>query len=163
MTRPLCGWAGGAWPCSEEAVLLETKHGASAHCTQLSVLHELLSPEQERRILKQCEFGANASVVTRTLPSILAERGLTTIDLLSLDIEGGELRVLETIDFSRVRISAILLERQSDGKRAKALLQPHGYRHLHSIAQDDVFVHESLTIPELPPRYSCRLDASGPS
>jgi hypothetical protein len=151
----------GVWSCSEEALLLETKHGASAHCAQLSVLQELVSPEQERRVRKQCEFGASTSVATRTLQSILVERGLTAVDLLSLDIEGGELRVLQTIDFSRVRISVILLERQSDGKPAEALLQLHGFRRVHSIAQDDIFVHESLAIPGLLPRYSCHLGGSG--
>ncbi len=36
--------------------------------------------------------------------------GIDTIDLLSLDVEGGELEVLRTVDFSILRVGVLVVE-----------------------------------------------------
>lgn len=53
------------------------------------------------------QFGA----IARTLTSLLDEaKAPNCIDLLSLDVEGNELAVLQGLDFNRYRIKWILLE-----------------------------------------------------
>ena len=49
-------------------------------------------------------------VPTRTLYDVLSEAGVTTVDLLSLDVEGGELGVLLGRDLSRLRPHWIVCE-----------------------------------------------------
>lgn len=49
-------------------------------------------------------------VPARTLQSLIDERGVRQVDLLSLDTEGYELEVLRGIDFERVRFSHMLIE-----------------------------------------------------
>ncbi len=36
--------------------------------------------------------------------------GVDTIDLWTLDVEGGELSVLETVDFERLRVGVLVVE-----------------------------------------------------
>ena len=49
-------------------------------------------------------------VPTRTLADVLAEAGVTAVDLLSLDVEGGEVGVLLGLDLSRLRPHWIVCE-----------------------------------------------------
>lgn len=53
---------------------------------------------------------AEYQVPARTLNSILDEVGATTIDLLSLDVEGYELQVLQGLDLNKYRPQFILIE-----------------------------------------------------
>lgn len=52
----------------------------------------------------------DVKVPTRTLTSILDECQVSEIDLLSLDVEGFELNVLQGLDFNKYRPKYILLE-----------------------------------------------------
>ena len=69
------------------------------------------------------------------------------MDFLSLDIEGPELEVLETIPWDKVDIRAISVETQFLTAEKKAaifsLLSSEGFTHLSSLARDDVFVQLS--------------------
>ncbi|NNM00329.1 MAG: FkbM family methyltransferase [Gammaproteobacteria bacterium] len=49
-------------------------------------------------------------VPARTLQSVLDAQGMTRVDLLSLDVEGGELDVLKGLDFTRTRPRFIACE-----------------------------------------------------
>lgn len=63
-------------------------------------------------------------VRARTLTSVLAEANAPAeIQLLSLDVEGGELEVLRGIDFSKFNISWILIETRSPQVISKFLAQ----------------------------------------
>jgi FkbM family methyltransferase len=83
-------------------------------------------------------FGAKA----RTLNSILVEAGAPRlIDLLSLDVEGGEIEVLKGIDHGTYRFRYMCIEcRQAE--RLVAFLGTHGYRLV-----DRLSVHDYLFQP----------------
>lgn len=73
-------------------------------------------------ILSSNKFNANSSDIiklqTRTLKSVLEEfNAPTTIDYLSIDIEGAEDRVLGEFDFSSYRFKCITIERPSESLR----------------------------------------------
>jgi FkbM family methyltransferase len=53
---------------------------------------------------------AAITVPARTLGSILDEMGNPCVDLLSLDVEGFELHVLNGLDFNRHRVDTIVIE-----------------------------------------------------
>ena len=86
------------------------------------------------------------SVPVQCLPlySLLLALGNPTVDYLSLDTEGGELEVLETLPWDKVDIRAISVETQHQAadtrERLLALLLAVGFSHLGSLARDDVFV-----------------------
>ena len=55
--------------------------------------------------------------LARAAPAGCCRFGIESIDLWSLDVEGAELEVLETVDFSRLRVNAMVVEvREKGGK-----------------------------------------------
>jgi FkbM family methyltransferase len=62
-------------------------------------------------VLQQYATGGRLiNVATRRLPGILDENGLRRIDYLSLDTEGGELKILKSIDLNHYDIRVISVE-----------------------------------------------------
>ncbi len=69
-------------------------------------------------------------VKTISLNDLLAKHGAPpVIDFLSIDTEGSELRILESVDFSRYRFNVVACEHNYtlDRDRIYALLTGHGY------------------------------------
>jgi FkbM family methyltransferase len=83
----------------------------------------------------------------RTLPSLMAELGDERIDLLKLDIEGGEYEVLPTLDLPAlsVKVFAIQLHHNQSAAAARALiadLEAEGYELVATVgAVRLTFVH----------------------
>jgi FkbM family methyltransferase len=73
----------------------------------------------------------------RTLQSILDESSSPAlVDLLSLDVEGGELEVLAGVDFQRTNFKYIVIETRSIDVVRK-FLQGHGYKELAQLTHHD--------------------------
>jgi Methyltransferase FkbM domain len=85
------------------------------------------------------------------LNTMLDAIGVGRVDMFSLDVEGAELQVLETIDFDRVSIGLFIIEHNGAAEAIHALLVPKGYRRVESIdgqngrwkASDVMYVLES--------------------
>jgi FkbM family methyltransferase len=69
--------------------------------------------------------------LSEMLTETLARNGATQIDFFSLDVEGGELKVLETMDWN-VRVGLWFIEvsggRPWQLKDLQAIMEPNGYR-----------------------------------
>jgi FkbM family methyltransferase len=79
------------------------------------------------------DFGAPA----RTLTALLEEAGSpATVDLLSLDVEGAELAVLQGVEHDRFRFRWILVECR-DIMRLHAALQGWGYEQIAKLSEHD--------------------------
>jgi FkbM family methyltransferase len=81
---------------------------------------------------------------TVTLGDIL-ERAKASrfIHYVSLDIEGGELDALKGFPFDKYKIGALTVEHNfKEPKRSeiKALMESHGYKHVHTSDRDDFYV-----------------------
>ena len=81
------------------------------------------------------------------LTSIIKALGNPTIDYLSLDIEGAELQVLETISFNHVDIKVISVEVSKLGKifdgtytNLKHLMKRNGYTLFKTLEFDEIYV-----------------------
>jgi FkbM family methyltransferase len=73
----------------------------------------------------------------RTLSSILDENKFTReVDLLSLDVEGGEIEVLRGIDHTKYRFQFILVESR-DFPRIKDFLESQNYKFVESMSEHD--------------------------
>lgn len=89
------------------------------------------------------------NVQVMPLTKILQTRGLTSVGVMSIDIEGYELHALRGIDFNALQINVIVLENNSDsslgGEEIRALLIGNGYRFVARIwGMDDVFVNQRV-------------------
>lgn len=79
------------------------------------------------------------------LSSILAKFGVHQLDFWSLDVEGGEMQVLQTFDFDAVTISVICLE--ADGhspakdEAVVEFMKSKGYHYYGHIDRNDWFTH----------------------
>ncbi len=96
------------------------------------------------------------SLEQKKLSDILSENSINEVDYLSIGVEGYEMNVLESIDFSKVDIKVISLENDLGfqnlpflGKRLgselgnnklRKYLKDRGYRYVARIVCDDFFI-----------------------
>ena len=88
-------------------------------------------------------------VKQRKLSNVLAERGITDVDVMFIDVEGFEMRVLQGIDFDVVEISVICLENNEDSDlkadmSIRKFLIEKGYRLIGRLTIDDIFVKDNF-------------------
>lgn len=92
----------------------------------------------------------------KRLDSILIERNINKVDLLSIDVEGYEMNVLKSIDFKRIDIKVIVIENnigftwlpivgkyfgnELGNNNIRRFLRRKGYKQIARIMCDDVFV-----------------------
>ena len=93
------------------------------------------------------------TVPARTLRSILDEAHVSEIDLMKVDVEGFELRVLQSNDWEKFRPRIILSEgtypespvRRDDG--VAEYLADQGYRHVYFDGLNDFYAEREFTVP----------------
>lgn len=89
----------------------------------------------------------------KPLSTILREAGVRHIDFFSLDCEGAELEVLDTLDFEAVQLLVIMIEQKGENPAkdgaVRALMGRHGFR-LHSRAgqwcSNEIWVHPEFEL-----------------
>ena len=79
-----------------------------------------------------------------TLQSLLDRAGRSHIDFLSIDVEGGEIAVLQGIDFTRTTVGLLTVEAAyADQKRdLAAFLKPRGFHFVGQAAQDMLWTRD---------------------
>lgn len=96
------------------------------------------------------------NVKQKRLEAVLNENNLKEVDYLSIDVEGYEMNVLESIDFSEVKIKLIGIENDLNFKnipiigkklgselgnnKIRVFLKNKGYEHIARIMCDDFFI-----------------------
>lgn len=80
------------------------------------------------------------------LGALLQLSGLRHFQFFSLDVEGGELQVLQSINFNSVAFDVIFVEAQAQvnekQQAVRTLLQSKGYRFVEHMSNSDWFVRE---------------------
>ncbi|KAG1668041.1 hypothetical protein FOA52_006575 [Chlamydomonas sp. UWO 241] len=90
-----------------------------------------------------------SAIMCVPLPSLLALTSIAHFNFWSLDVEGGELQVLNAVDFNQLTFDVIVVE--SDGHNAekdaavRAILESNGYDFDEHIITNDWFVRRSWT------------------
>lgn len=79
-------------------------------------------------------------VPTRTLPDLLEELGTDEPDLVSLDIEGCELAVLEAFPFDSFRPRIWTIENNAASPEIPRLMRAAGYELIEFCGQDEVYL-----------------------
>lgn len=83
-------------------------------------------------------------VPVRTLEDVLTQEGINTVDLVSLDIEGGELAVLETFPFERFEITSWSIENTQHGEKLRDLMAANSYQLFEIAGVDEIYVKRPL-------------------
>lgn len=73
------------------------------------------------------------------LADLLHRVNMRTVDYCNIDVEGGEMEVLKSIDFDSITIKLISVENNLGTKDAQAFLKPLGYRKIWKIGSDEFY------------------------
>ena len=96
--------------------------------------HELYSTREEIKMK------------TVRLETLFDKYNMKDIDLISIDVEGAELQVLNSINFDKANIKCFLIENNYGLEKETQFLIDRGYRLLGNIQWDSVFVKNDYTI-----------------
>lgn len=114
----------------------------------------ILFPEHMYTSAQVNEKGSKIEIHCGPLQYYLDALEIRHIDFWSLDVEGSELKVLETVDFDRTHVDVIIAESQNrlsylpeiqkKVEDVRLLLQNRGYLMINSVVvtKSDVFLHK---------------------
>lgn len=75
---------------------------------------------------------------------VLNKYGISHVDFMSIDIEGGEYDILKSIDFERFTIDVICVEVHYKDGKIKSFLKQKGYSHLVDIGVDELYKRDAM-------------------
>ena len=112
----------------------------SWEANMLSGLLNSYSEKHKDRVMEEYKrYNGTASVIkvkTHRLQNILDENNVSKIDYLSIDTEGSEIPILESIDFTKTNITLISAEVNYDREPLDTLLGQYGYKFINKVACD---------------------------
>jgi FkbM family methyltransferase len=89
-------------------------------------------------------------VKSTTLDQVLAQAGMPSVDLLSIDVEGAELEVLRGLDLTRSRPRLILLEDKHLYLSKHRLLTRAGYKLVQRLNRNCWYIPREALAPPVP-------------
>lgn len=93
--------------------------------------------------------GKVVRTVCHSLISILNQIGTTTIDYFSLDVEGAEFFILQSLDWSKLNIEIFTIEVQENRKKIYDFMISKGYERVASVSIDDLYRKASKSTAEV--------------
>lgn len=81
----------------------------------------------------------NIKVPCLRLDTIIAQNNVTHIDYCSIDTEGGELEILNTVDLAKIEISVISIENNFDEKSIEKFMKASNYRLISKVGADEFY------------------------
>lgn len=94
-----------------------------------------------------CDY-SEVELETITMEQLYLEYDLPDyIEFLSLDTEGAELEIFQSIDFDKYSFGLIVFEHNGSGqvkKDVRELLESHGYKLFKELVVDDIFLNQKL-------------------
>lgn len=133
---------------SEEIVPFVLVDSPAVHIGMLSGMLDTYDPRHLDRMKQDiASFGGSYSIInvpSVRLDKVLKNSGITEIDYLSIDTEGGELNILKTIDFNEIKISAISVENNFREPELKSFLNSKGFTLVAILhGYDELYIHNT--------------------
>jgi FkbM family methyltransferase len=86
--------------------------------------------------------GETVNIKCTSLLSIMSALNIYHIDYFSLDVEGAEMFILESIDWNRPAVDLLTIETHVNRDTILTLMTTHGYKWIAKLYEDDVFMKE---------------------
>ena len=116
----------------------------TGYAEMLSGIADVYDPRHLDRIRKEVAESRGTmttiDVPCERLDTLLREHGFGSVDLLSIDVEGAELEVLESFDLRRVRPSVVCIENNYRDRAIWRAMRRAGYRPYARIRQDEIYL-----------------------
>jgi len=129
--------------CISNEIGLKKFLAVTGYGIMLSGLTDFIDQEHLRRIDDGiAKYGGEKTIIeVDSLPitNILENQSITLIDYCNIDVEGGEMSVLKSIDFLKVTIKVFTIENNNNGKEVNNLLKSFGYRLITKLGADEVY------------------------
>ena len=110
----------------------------------LSGVVDLYSKKHRRRVEKMiAKTGGTlreVEVPAVRIERVLDEAGVTHIDYLSIDTEGGELDILAAIDLAKHTVACVGMENNHRSFEPRRVMRSHGYELAAIVGADEMFV-----------------------
>lgn len=139
----VCIQGGIADSNSKEKFLCVTSFDEAEYTEMLSGLLNTYDPRHIKRIEAEIEkFGGKKEIIEiecYRLSYILEHHNIKHVDYLSIDVEGSEMKVLNSIDFSKVHIDVITIENNYGTKDIENFLNARGYKRIKKLSGDEVY------------------------
>ncbi len=118
------------------------------YAEMLSGLVNEYDPKHLKRIEKEiAQYGGSyedVEVQCYNLNELLNERNINYIDFMSIDVEGVEYTILQSIDFRKIKVASITIENNYQDLKIYRLLKKNGFR-LHAlIGGDELYINDLL-------------------
>ena len=131
-------------PCLGYAVAGETGTAKFLEVTsgykQMSGFLDSYDPELLRKVREnQHHSEVIHTLEKKTLADILDEQQIQEIDFLSLDVEGGEVGILESFPFDRFSVELWSIENNAQSGEIPTLMRDNGYDLVEFSGVDDIF------------------------
>jgi len=118
------------------------------HTNMLSGILENYDDRHLMRVQSEISEGKGAcetiEVKCYKINDLLKQQGIKHIDYLSLDIEGGELDVLKSIDYDAYEIDVIDVENNYKTDEFEKFLTQKGFEKFKTLAWDDIYVRKGF-------------------
>jgi FkbM family methyltransferase len=115
------------------------------YAEMLSGIIDTYDPKHLERInnMIALEGGAKKEISVRSilLQNISFLHG-KKIDYMSIDTEGNELNILQTIDFSKTKVNCLTIENNYDDKAIGEIMKSNNYVKIKRLGDDDVFIRK---------------------
>ncbi|VDI59231.1 Hypothetical predicted protein [Mytilus galloprovincialis] len=114
----------------------------------LTSVKETLTDDQRRRLKNVKKYGKadhwshageKITVQCYSLLSLLKEIGQHRVDYFSLDVEGAEMMILESIDWKELDIDVLTIETQDRRDQILKFMKQAGYKWIRKLNRDDIF------------------------
>ena len=92
--------------------------------------------QKEADFIKHRDTAKVKKVQCKKLQTILDERDITLVNYLSIDVEGSEISVLNSIDFNKVHFDLISVEANYSRKAIDKILKKSGYKFIEEVNTD---------------------------
>jgi FkbM family methyltransferase len=117
----------------------------------LSGIVDKYEPEHVQRIRGEMqEHGGSSEVITiaaRTFSDVAAEHGLSELNYVSIDTEGGELEILGSIDFRKVFVHVLSAEyRVPQRETMMAVMRDRNFEMIKTMGSDLLFINRKSPI-----------------
>lgn len=84
------------------------------------------------------------SVNTLRLQTLLDRYNINCVDFLSIDTEGSELKILNSIDYSKTRIDYIVVENNYNDNMIRDFMTSKNFELFKKIEIDDIYINKKL-------------------
>ena len=92
---------------------------------------------------ERAEFGGDTHIVRvpmRRLDTVLRDAGINRVDLLSIDVEGGESGVLDSIDLRTFHVAAVIIENHFHKWSIARRFRRQGYQLMLRLGWDELYM-----------------------